>query len=76
LKDGLSEKDKLEIHTISSGYKSQLLFELNHYGVNRLTLMGDLDGLSSHMCWTLENRRYWSDHDEFMRELAGETANK
>lgn len=75
LKDGLSKKDKLEKHTIKASYKSQLLFELNHYGINRLTLMGDLDGLSAHMCWTLENRRYWSDHDEFMRELVGETAN-
>lgn len=76
LSEGLSKKDILEIHMIKSEYKRQMLFELNHYGINKLTLMGDLDGLSAHMCWTLENRRYWADHDEFMRELAGETANK
>jgi FRG domain len=75
LSEGLSNKDKLETHTIKAEYKRQMLFELNHYGVNKLTLMGDLDGLSAHMCWTLENRRYWADHDEFMRELTGETAN-
>ncbi len=69
---GLGPKDELVIHTIKSSYKRQMLFDLNHYGINRLTLMGDLDGLSSHMCWTLENRRYWSDHDEFMSELAGQ----
>ena len=76
LSKALSDEDKLEVHTISAGYKKQMLFELNHYGINKLTLMGDLDGLSAHMCWTLENRRYWSDHDEFMRELVGETANQ
>lgn len=76
LTDGLDQKDKLESHTIKSSYKKQMLFELNHYGVNRLTLMGDLDGLSAHMCWTLENRRHWAEHDEFMRELLGEEANK
>ncbi|MCL2916755.1 FRG domain-containing protein [Shewanella litorisediminis] len=76
LSKGLTAKDKLEVHIIKAAYKRQMLFELNHYGINKLTLMGDLDGLSSHMCWTLENRRYWADHDEFMRELSGETANK
>jgi hypothetical protein len=38
------------------------------------------DGLTSfgasygpaHVCWTLENKRYWADHDEFMRELVGD----
>jgi len=75
LSEGLEKKDKLEIHKIKSAYKRQMLFELNHYGINKLTLMGDLDGLSAHMCWTLENRRYWAEHDEFMRELSGETAN-
>jgi hypothetical protein len=76
LRDSITDDDQLDIHIIKSSYKKQMLFELNHYGINRLTLMGDLDGLSAHMCWTLENRRYWVDHDEFMQELAGETANK
>lgn len=74
LAKGLDHRDTLETHTIKASYKRQMLFELNHYGINKLTLMGDLDGLSAHMCWTLENRRYWADHDEFMRELLGETA--
>lgn len=74
LSEGLGKKDRLEVHIIKSSYKKHMLFELNHYGINKLTLMGDLDGLSAHMCWTLENRRHWADHDEFMRELIGETA--
>ena len=72
IKEGLSSEDKLVVHTIKSRYKRQMLFDLNHYGINKLTLMGDLDGLSAHMCWTLENRKYWSNHDEFMSEMAGE----
>ena len=69
LEESISEKDLLEVHVIKASYTRQMLFELNHYGVNRLVLMGDLDGLSAHMRWTIENRRYWSDHDEFIREI-------
>lgn len=76
LSEGLCDRDTLEAHVVKASYKRQMLFELNHYGINRSTLMGDLDGLSAHMCWTLENRRYWADHDEFMRELSGEADSK
>lgn len=69
LEKSTSNDDELQIHIIKSGYKKQMLFELNHYGINKLTLLNDLDGLSAHICWTLENRRYWSDHDDFMQEL-------
>ncbi|WP_161792348.1 FRG domain-containing protein [Burkholderia sp. A9] len=69
LSECLDHRDRYEVHTIASHYKRQLQFELNHYGINRLTLMGDLDGLAAHMRWTQENRGYWTNHDEFMREL-------
>ncbi|MFC3472145.1 FRG domain-containing protein [Massilia oculi] len=69
LKTALHEKDKYAQHIISARYRREMLFELSYYGINRLTLMGDLDGLSAHMRWTQENRAYWSNHDEFMREL-------
>lgn len=72
LSKALQEGDELVSHTITAAYKRQMLFDLNHYGINRLTLMGDLDGLSAHMCWALESSRYWSDHDEFLSELAGQ----
>ncbi|MGZ5029412.1 MAG: FRG domain-containing protein [Methylobacter sp.] len=73
LRDSIGEGEKLTSYVIKASYKQKMLFELNHYGINRLTFMGDLDGLSVHMRWTLENRRYWSDHNEFMREMAGDT---
>jgi hypothetical protein len=75
LTESLDKRDNYEIHTIDASYKRQLQFDLNHYGFNRLTLMGDLDGLSAHMRWTQENRNYWADHDEFMREVNAQIAN-
>jgi hypothetical protein len=65
----LSEKDRLERHIISARYKREMQFELSYYGINRLTMMSDLDGLSAHIRWTQENRDYWANHDEFMRDL-------
>jgi len=50
---------KLEYFSIDENYSKELLFELNHYGINELNLFSDLDGLSKHMCWSLENRDYW-----------------
>ena len=65
----LCEEDKYERHIISARYKREMLFELNFYGINRLTIMSDLDGLSAHMRWAQEHRDYWVNHDEFMLEL-------
>lgn len=69
LADSLDKNDLYEVHTITAAYKRQLQFELNQYGINRLTLMGDLDGLSAHMRWAQENRNHWANHDEFMLEI-------
>lgn len=76
LSKSLQKEDELVRHTVKAGYKRQMMFDLNHYGINRLSLMGDLDGLSAHMCWALENSRYWSDHDEFISEPVGQPAIK
>lgn len=72
LPKSITKEDILEKHIIKANYKRQMLFELNHYGINKLTLMADLDGLSAHMCWALENRRYWSDHDDFIKEISSD----
>jgi hypothetical protein len=61
--------DTLEKLIIKSACKRKLLLELSHYGVNRVTLMGDLDGLSSHMRWTLENRDLWGKKSVFESAL-------
>jgi hypothetical protein len=43
--------DRLETIVISQGYRQTLLEELSYYGINRLTLFPDLDGLSRHVNW-------------------------
>jgi hypothetical protein len=60
LEASMAKNDDIAIFSISAKYKRDLVFELNHYGVNHLTLMGDLDGLSCHIRWTLENNSFWS----------------
>ncbi|CAH7402268.1 FRG domain-containing protein [Vibrio chagasii] len=67
--DSAVSKESLECIVIDKSYRKKLLFELNHYGVNKLNLFSDLDGLSAHLCWTLENRAYWADNETFMQAL-------
>jgi hypothetical protein len=43
--------DRLETIIIAQTYRQTLLEELSYYGINRLTLFPDLDGLSRHVNW-------------------------
>lgn len=61
LKDYLKDQSNLEKVIINKDYKKDCLFELSHYGINELTLFPDLDGLSQHVNWHVENREYWKD---------------
>lgn len=60
LEEQMDSGELLERIVIAESYRKTLLFELNHYGVNRATLFPDLDGLSSHMNWYTQHREYWS----------------
>lgn len=51
LDESLSRKDRLERLIIDSSYRGELLAELDHYGINRLSLFPDLDGLSDYLNW-------------------------
>jgi hypothetical protein len=51
----------LERIIVKSAIKKDLVFMLNHYGVNYLTLFPDLEGLSKHLCWFAENHKYWDN---------------
>ena len=46
VQDGLNKGDRLETITIDASYRSELLFELNQYGVNAQSLFPHLVGLS------------------------------
>jgi hypothetical protein len=58
--EDLGPGEVVERVVIKESYRKTLLFELNHYGVNRSTLFPDLDGLSLYTNWCVENRAYWS----------------
>jgi hypothetical protein len=60
----LNDKTKdgqLEKLIIRKELKKELMYMLNQYGVNYLTLFPDLEGLSKHLEWFAENYNYWDD---------------
>ena len=59
LNKSLDKKDELELIIISKSYVRDLLFDLNHYGINSANVFPDLDGLSKHVNWYSENRNFW-----------------
>lgn len=60
LEDSLKEDQKLEKIIIDHSYRRELRFELSQYGINELSLFPDLDGLSKHVNWFMENNSYWT----------------
>ncbi|WP_340016222.1 FRG domain-containing protein [Paenibacillus sp. FSL K6-1318] len=63
LDDNITGEMRLDKIIIDKSYRQELRFELSHYGYNRLTLYSDLDGLSSHANWYMENRNYWNGEE-------------
>lgn len=51
----LPEGDVLMKIIIEPGYQKKFSIELSHYGINKLSMFPDLDGLSSHVNWTYLN---------------------
>jgi hypothetical protein len=43
---------------IAQSYRSKLLTELAHYGISSASLFPDLDGLSSHLNWTVASGEF------------------
>jgi hypothetical protein len=44
---------------IPANLKVEIIHMLNQYGINYLNLFPDLDGLSKHMTWFIQNYDYW-----------------
>lgn len=59
LEKHLDKGERLEKIIIDKRYRKELRFELNHYGVNDLTLFPDLEGLSKHINFHMENKIFW-----------------
>lgn len=51
----LPENDLLEKIIIHPSYRKQFSIDLSNYGVNKLSMFPDLDGLSRHVNWTYLN---------------------
>lgn len=55
LDDCLPEGDKLEKIIIDKDYQKQFSIDLSHYGINKMSMFPDLDGLSRHINWSSLN---------------------
>ncbi|TAJ11630.1 FRG domain-containing protein [Marinilabiliaceae bacterium JC017] len=55
LEKNMPQGDRLEKIIINRQYRKQFTIELSHYGVNKLSLFPDLDGLSRHVNWSYLN---------------------
>lgn len=64
--------DRLERIVIEPGYRGELLFELNQYGVNAQSLFPNLVGLSRHFNWIMASFDYWAEGLTGRRRGAGE----
>lgn len=49
----------LEEIRIAEAFRSTLRSQLSYYGFNDATLFPDIDGVSSHLNWTIETQEYW-----------------
>lgn len=61
VQDGVSKGDTLERIIIDASYRSELLFELNQYGVNAQSLFPHMVGLSRHFNWVMSEFNYWAE---------------
>jgi hypothetical protein len=52
MEDNLPSGDRVIKMVIDRGMKKALSIKLSHYGVNRMSLFPDLDGLSAHINWS------------------------
>lgn len=49
----------LETIRIAEAFRPKLRAQLSYYGINDATLFPGLDGVSSHINWTIESQEYW-----------------
>ena len=57
--DHLQANDRLIKITIDKCYAQKLIFDLDRYGVNTMTMFPDLDGVAQYIDWAVTNRKNW-----------------
>jgi SAM-dependent methyltransferase len=58
LEESMPAGDSLEKIVIKAAAKKAFAIQLSHFGVNRMSLFPDLDGLSCHLNWSFTNLPY------------------
>ncbi|MFT5173172.1 MAG: hypothetical protein ACI8W7_001343 [Gammaproteobacteria bacterium] len=61
LQKGMTPLDRMDKIIIDRSYRSELMFELNQYGVNAQTLFPHMVGLSRHFNWIMSSFDYWAE---------------
>jgi hypothetical protein len=62
----LIDKRNLLKIKIKKEIKMEILFMLNQYGINNLTVYPDLEGLSKHLNWFYENYSEWDSRSDII----------
>jgi hypothetical protein len=62
LEESPEEAGKLIRIVISKKYRKEMIYELDKYCINQMTLFPDLDGLSRYMAWSARSdvRSFWT----------------
>lgn len=61
LQKGMTPLDRMDQIIIDRKYRTELMFELNPYGVNAQTLFPHMVGLSRHFNWIMSSFNYWAE---------------
>lgn len=67
-RESFEENKLIERIVIPKELKKEIMFILNQYGVNYLTIYPDLEGLSKHLTWFAEHFEYWDGSIEELRD--------
>src|SRR5690554_3894815 len=51
-------------YIISKEIKNDIILKLHHYGINNLSIFPDLEGLSKHLEWFMNNYNNWSKNPD------------
>ena len=55
------ERFAIERIIIPMTIKKDIIFRLNHLGINYYTLFPDLEGLGKHLAWVASNKKYFDN---------------
>ena len=60
----LNNDKNLRTIKIPSDLKQDIIFMLNQFGINNLSVFPDIEGLTKHLNWFYSNYNYWTNENE------------